>query len=207
VDRLDDSIGYTESNLYQVTTWRENKRRGEIMRGNGSSKSPRYKQVHQFDLEGNYVATYHSARAAHLALGGGGTNTHILQVCEDARAVSLGFTWSYDKEGRDVPAKLKRKDILPNGRAICGVNEDDYIELPSAHSSREICKIQIANIQKCLKGERPKAGGYSWMFLDEYNKSLVEEIESKTYESKPTHFSQIKYDEDTCLVSIDKGTL
>ena len=201
VDRFDDAIGYTKENLHKVMTWQDNKRRGEILRGQGVSKHGTAKEVHQFDIQGNYINTYHSNRAAYLALGVKPC-THILEVCEGRRKMAEGYIWSYDIKGSDVLSKIKYSNKTLKGRAICGFKESEYIELDSARSGLNI-GIQGANIQKCLHGERNTAGGYSWKYLDNYILELLNDIENTSLIPKEKiHHSHIHFNEDTCLVSI-----
>ena len=207
VDRFDDAIGYTKANLHKVMTWAENKRRGEVLRGQGVSKALNHKEVHQFDLQGNYITTFHSARAAYIAIKGfASMSSHIIEVCEGKRNIAEGFIWSFDRSGSDVALKIKNVNNTLKARAICGVHTKDnsYVELPSAKSALSEIKVQGANILKCLNGERHTAGEFSWKYLDNHLLDLLNEIEG-TY-NKPKekiHHSQINFDEDTCLVSIN----
>lgn len=208
VDRFDDAIGYTKANLHKVMTWAENKRRGEILRGQGISKHGTAKEVHQFDIQGNYLNTYHSARSAYRALKGvDNIGTHIISVCEGKRNIAEGFIWSFDRNGSDVALKIKNVNNTLKARAICGthIKDNSYVELPSAKSALSIIKVQGANILKCLAGERNTAGEFSWKYLDNYILDLLNELEGLDNKPKEkTHHSQISYNEDTCLVSINK---
>lgn len=208
VDRFDDSIGYTKANLHKVMTWAENKRRGEVLRGQGVSKHGTAKEVHQFDKQGNYVNTYHSARSAYISLRGfDSVCTHIIEVCEGKRNIAEGFIWSFDRNGSDVALKIKNVNNTLKARAICGTNIKDssYVELPSAKSAISEIKVQGANILKCLTGERHTAGEFSWKYLDNHLLDLLNEIEGTDNKPKEKiHHSQINFDEDTCLVSINK---
>ena len=92
-------------------------------------------------------------------------------------------------------------------RAICGTNIKDssYVELPSAKSAISEIKVQGANILKCLNGERHTAGEFSWKYLDKHLLYLLNEIEGTDNKPKEKiHHSQINFDEDACLVSINK---
>ena len=206
VDRFDDSIGYTKANLHKVMTWAENKRRGEILRGQGVSKALNHKEVHQFDLQGNYIATFHSARAAYIAIKGfASMSSHIIEVCGGERNYAEGFIWSYDKAGSDIALKIKNMNTSARSRAVCGTKGDSYVELSSIYSSLDSIGVQGANISKCLNGKRNTAGEFSWKYLDNHLLDLLNKIEG-TY-NKPKekiHHSQINFDEDTCLVYINK---
>ena len=207
VDRFNDAIGYTKDNLHKVMTWADNKRRGEVLRGQGVSKHKRYKEVHQFDIQGNYITTFHSAWSAYRALKGvDSKGTHIIQVCEGKRNIAEGFIWSFDRKGSDVALKIKNVNNTLKARAICGIHVKDnsYVELPSAKSAISEIKVQGANILKCLNGERHTAGEFSWKYLDNHLLDLLNEIEGiNTKPKEKIHHSQINFDEDTCLVSIN----
>ena len=205
VDRFDDAIGYTKDNLHKVMTWADNKRRGEILRGQGTSKHERYKEVHQFDMQGNYIATFHSARSAYISIKGfASMSSHIIDVCEGSRNYAEGFIWTYDKAGSDVPLKIKNMSASSMSRAICGTKGDSYVELSSIYSSLESIGVQGANISKCLNGKRNTAGEFSWEYLDNHLLDLLNEIEGTDNKPKEKiHHSQINFDEDTCLVSIN----
>ena len=208
VDRFDDSIGYTKANLHKVMTWAENKRRGEVLRGQGVSKALNHKEVHQFDLQGNYITTFHSARAAYIAIKGfASMGSHIIEVCEGKRNIAEGFIWSFDRNGSDVALKIKNINNTLKARAICGINikDNSYVELSSIYSSLESIGVQGANISKCLNGKRNTAGEFSWKYLDNHLLDLLNEIEGTDNKPKEKiHHSQINFDEDTCLVSINK---
>lgn len=206
VDRFDDDIGYTKANLHKVMTWADNKRRGEILRGQGVSKHERYKEVHQFDLQGKYIATFHSARSAYISIKGvASMSSHIIEVCEGERNYAEGFIWSYDKAGSDIALKIKNMNTSAMSRAICGIKGDSYIELPSVYSTLESIGVQGANVSKCLNGKRNTAGEFSWKYLDNHILDLLNELEgTDTKPKEKIHHSQISYNEDTCLVSINK---
>lgn len=195
VDRFDDDdVGYTKANLHKVMTWADNKRRGEILRGQGVSKHKRYKEVHQFDLQGKYIATFHSARSAYISIKGfASMSPHIIEVCEGERNYAEGFIWSYDKAGGDVALKIKNASNTLKARAICGIKEEDksYVELPSASSTTSQIKVQGANILKCLAGERNTAGEFSWKYLDNHILDLLNELEGLDNKPKEKiHHSQ-----------------
>ena len=206
VDRFDDAIGYTKANLHKVMTWAENKRRGEVLRGQGVSKALNHKEVHQFDLQGNYITTFHSARAAYIAIKGfASMSSHIIEVCEGKRNIAEGFIWSFDRNGNDVALKIKNVNSTLKARAVCGTKGDSYVELSSIYSSLDSIGVQGANISKCLNGKRNTAGEFSWKYLDNHLLDLLNKIEGTDNKPKEKiHHSQINFDEDTCLISINR---
>lgn len=204
VDRFNDNIGYTKENLHKVMTWQDNKLRGELLRSKGISKAKNHKEVHQFDLQGNYIKTYHSARNAYISLGAK-ISTHIIEVCTGRRNIAEGFIWSFDREGRDVLSKINNTKTTLKGKAICGYKDTEYIEAPNGTLAKKLYNIQTTNIQKCLRGERHTAGGYHWRYLDEYILEVYNDIFNDNLLGLTSNISHrdVVYNEESCLVSIN----
>ena len=204
VDRLDDALPYMETNLNAVMTWAENKRRGELLRKEGISKHPRYYEVHQFDLQGNYIQTFHSSLNACQALGEpAGKTSHILQVCRGERNKALGYTWSFDKEGRDNIFKLQYRRSQSKSIAVCAFMGEEYLEFQSSnYAETKIPNVKQANIKKVISGTRHTCGGYKWKILHTYIQEILSDIEDIKYQSN-TKDSFI-FNEDTCLVTTYK---
>ena len=132
-------------------------------------------------------------------------SSHIIEVCEGERNYAEGFIWSYDKAGSDIALKVKNMTTSSKSRAICGIKEDSYIELPSVYSTLDSIGVQGANVSKCLNGKRNTAGEFSWKYLDNHILDLLNELEGTINKQKEKiHHSQISYNEDTCLISINK---
>ena len=60
------------------------------------------KPVNQFDLQGNYIQTFTSAKAAADSLNkitktSRGASSHIADVCKGKRKTAYGFIWKYSK--------------------------------------------------------------------------------------------------------------
>jgi len=82
VDRLDDSVGYTFSNI-QLVTWRENLRKARL-----SSRTP----IAQIK-DGEVVHVYKSATEA--CMKSGVCQPSITFVCRGKRKSAGGFQWRY----------------------------------------------------------------------------------------------------------------
>lgn len=100
-DRLDDNIGYTLSNL-QIVTWSENcrKKRNKSERSysNPTDRSRRpTRGVMQYDISGEFIAEYYSAREAAEALGLK-SKGHIGSSCAGNKKSYCGFIWKYKKD-------------------------------------------------------------------------------------------------------------
>ena len=56
------------------------------------------KKVYQYDMEGNFIAEYSSAKEAYKALFGVSKTNHIGDVCRGKRPSAYGFIWKYLKD-------------------------------------------------------------------------------------------------------------
>lgn len=56
------------------------------------------KKVNQYDLEGNYIATYNSVAEAAKQFKKDSASTHIARVCRGERNATLGYKWRYVNE-------------------------------------------------------------------------------------------------------------
>lgn len=78
------------------------------------------------------------------------------------------------------------------------INTFQSIVKASEHTKR-------SGIYDCLSGKSKTSSGYSWVLLREYLTDLLNEIEGTINKPKgKIHHSQVSYNEDTCLVSINK---
>ena len=114
--------------------------------------------IHQYDLNGNYIATYPSARQAAIALGGLGSS--INKACDKTYSL-YGYLWRSDKNNVPVIHKTHKKKISQYTKA------GEYIATyDSLTEASEITKIAKPNISKVAKGERKTAGGYIWKYTE-----------------------------------------
>ena len=124
------------------------------------------RKVHQYDIDGNYIASYESQRTA-SRITGISKNT-ICEVCREKRNVVTagGFIWSFTKKKSDIARKVERakkacrKSITQ--RTIDGIFVKSYNSITEASTATG---ISFASISHCLCGITEKAGGYKW----EYN--------------------------------------
>ena len=90
-DRLDNAKNYTLSNL-RLVSFRENfdtYRRDQI---NGKETST-CKAVNQYDLDGTFIATFHSISEAARCTNS--TDTNIGRCCKGRYITSKGYIWRY----------------------------------------------------------------------------------------------------------------
>ena len=91
VDRKDDYIGYTLSNI-QLTIWKVNRDKGHSDRMNGVNNKTN-KSVIQYTKNSEFVAKYHSAKEAKRKTGVHFGN--ISECCLGNRKSAGGFKWSF----------------------------------------------------------------------------------------------------------------
>ncbi len=93
VDRKDDYIGYTMSNI-QIMTWGENRAKGQTDRRTGKNTKIS-KAVIQLTKSGEFVAEYISATEAEKQTSI--DNGDISRVCYGKRKSAGGYTWKFTK--------------------------------------------------------------------------------------------------------------
>jgi len=97
VDRIDDSKGYSFDNI-QLMTWAENKAKGYADTKSGRMKHGKVKAVIQYDVDGEYVQTYHSLSEASRQTGVG--HQCISGCCKGKGKTAGGFKWKYKKDNK-----------------------------------------------------------------------------------------------------------
>ena len=94
IDRKDDFIGYTMSNI-QLMTWKENKEKQfkGVLKAKGSLGKKKCREVSQFTKKGKLIAVYHSLAEAERKTDI--ANGSISLVCNGKRKTAGGFRWEY----------------------------------------------------------------------------------------------------------------
>lgn len=134
-------------------------------------------EVHQYSLEGNYIASYSSAHEAAVAISGK-NNASCIRSCIYGECTSaLGYIWSYMKANNlDISPKPKKKRT----NYKIGVNqyskEGDYLNTfcSIAEASRKT-GVPARNISRCCDPDIRlfTAGNYLWeydIFTNRINK-------------------------------------
>ena len=97
VDRKDDYLGYTMSNI-QLMSWADNNAKGYADRKNGINNKSN-KCVLQYTKDGEFIKEYYSVREAGRITGI--YNTGISLACVGKRKSAGGFIWEYSKQQGD----------------------------------------------------------------------------------------------------------
>lgn len=93
IDRLDDYEPYTLDNI-RLISWKENKNRyhSDVKKGVNTKVS---KAINQYDMEGNFIATYHSLAEAYRVTGVSRVSIRKCAIGQQSRGGD--FLWEYRK--------------------------------------------------------------------------------------------------------------
>lgn len=121
------------------------------------------KEVQQFTMDGQFIATYSSALQA--AEKTGLSHTNICACCREELFHVGGFQWKYTSSNKEIrplnnPKNLQRSIIqyTLNGSFI-----REYDSLAEASKFTNIHKSSISNV---CNGKSHTAGGYRWAYKD-----------------------------------------
>lgn len=117
----------------------------------------------------------------------------IIRCCRFGRKTANGYAWvleedfqSMSKEELRLCLEGKGKSYITNRRAfdntpIVQLKSGEYTFIKKFNSINEASDKLAINpngISKCCKFQRRTSGGYSWMYLDDFNKYTLDEIKS-----------------------------
>ena len=130
--------------------------------GNGRS-------VVQLTLSGEFVAIYQTIREAERS-----TNINhaaILSCCVGRSKSSEGFIWMYSEVYDDTQTYIYTNNHVANvvQLDVNGVFISEYISMTDANRETG---VSISAISSCCKDKRKTAGGFKWMYKEDYEKQL-----------------------------------
>ena len=139
-----------------------------LLQNNGIQLRGNIKQINQFDLEGNFIATYSSAQEAE-------TITKIDRklisgVIRGIAKSSGGYQWRYYDE-KDLsgisPIKKER-----GGSKLKPINQytmqGKYIKtFESITAAAKEIKCERSNIRAAAQGKQQSSHGYKWKYVEE----------------------------------------
>ena len=117
---------------------------------NGEIKITHNKIIHQYDLNGLYIASYDSIRKA-AKLNNTSTST-ISRFLNGLYKKGGGFLWSYDKKEKLKPYK-KEKRSLP-GKRVKVYNDTEYYEFDKLRDCSKFFNICEAYVGDVIKNKR-----------------------------------------------------
>ena len=137
------------------------------------AKGKERKEVHQYDLQGNYIQSFSSALEAALTLSGK-NNAGCIRSCIYGEVNSaLGYFWSYDKvEHIEIPTYTSRRTNTSkkvNQYSLEGIYLNTYNSIAEA---ARLTGIVDRSIGKCCSPDYKlkTAGGFKWEFDNESNR-------------------------------------
>ncbi len=120
------------------------------------AENKRRKAVSQYDLNGDYIQTFGSVRAAAKACGV--SHTCVLDACNGKGSIAGGYQWRF--AGSDSPNQFSdRRKIKVNQYDLGGNFIATYNSIDEA--SRAI-NSNHKSILKCCMGLQHTAGGFQW---------------------------------------------
>lgn len=161
----DYKVGYNESILANSPSRGKGERCWNYGKtGNRNAKSVK---VVQFDMDNKYIKTFDSA---HLAEKETGTDSStIIKVCKRKKCSSNGYKWSYVEDFKngsykENTHKFKKKAVK---LSMENLYQETYESMREAGTQNS---INYKNIHSCCSGKRKTAGGFKWMYYDDYVK-------------------------------------
>lgn len=125
-------------------------------------------QIEQYDLKGNFIATYKSATEAAKAIGGLVSN--ICACCHGDAGSSYGFIWKFTKMDRKNKTRIHKRRVIQKtlkGEIIAYFNS-------IKEASVEIGCSQIC-IYACCNHKQKTTKGYAWEYADNSFTELKEQ--------------------------------
>lgn len=151
------SCGYRWSYQYQ----------GEKLNKSQMQNSNYRTEIHQYDIDGNYISSYESIMEAERITGI--SNSKISACAKGKNAYTKNFRWSYvyyeKLEPFDKNKYMYEKVISPSEKEIYQYTKDGkfikgYKSMSEAYRETGISFKQIS---LCRNGKRKSAGGYKWL--------------------------------------------
>ena len=129
-----------------------------------TSIMPHQREVHQYSLDGDYIATYPSLRAASRAIGE--TDQYASSIgaaCRDGRTQAYGYRWSFEQVTQ-LPSLFPSKKCRPVIRiSIDGKEHKEYCS--AAQAGRENGVSYKAILDACT-GKQKHSAGYCWEYAE-----------------------------------------
>lgn len=151
------SCGYRWSYKYE----------GENLNKNQMYNSNYRIEVHQYDILGNYIASYNSITEAEKATGI--NNSNISACAKGTNAYTKNYRWSYDYydklEPLDKESYKYEKVLSACEKEVYQYTKDgNFVQkYKSMADADRQTGISFKYISLCRKGKRKTAGGYRWL--------------------------------------------
>lgn len=127
--------------------------------GKNHGTSP--KPVCQYDLTGEYVAEFTSAKEAGEQTTG--NRSYITQCCKGVRKSSGGFQWAY--KHAPAPSTYNKQYYRPVAQYT---THNELVDVyPSLTHAQAATGIELHNISEACRGKSATAGGFVWQYVEQ----------------------------------------
>lgn len=159
VDRKNDYIGYTMSNI-QLMTWKENSDKSALDRKNGISKND-CKAVVRYSYNGDYIEEFHSAAEAGRVLNI--TPSTILKVCRGVGKAKIAkdSQWRFKSEGLESISPIKSEKRAVDQYSKEGVFMQSFNSIKEAG---DILDINPSSISGGCNSRYNLVGGFKFKY-------------------------------------------
>lgn len=123
-------------------------------------------EVDQYDLSGNYIATYTSISEAVIAIGKNDSYVSgISQCCRKERTQAYCYIWRYKGEALSSDdTNVRLRNIKVDQYSIAGTFIKTHMSIQNALRYIGVKENQVSNIKKCCDGISPIRFGYVWRY-------------------------------------------
>lgn len=129
------------------------------------------KIVIQLSVDGNFIKEFTSAKNVSIELGYN-SSAPITACCRGELFSAHGYLWIYKEDYNDMNVQNKVKyNKSKSTKPIVKLNKDgSFVDrYDSIKEGGEISNVFPQNITACCKGKQKTAGGYRWMYEEDYN--------------------------------------
>ena len=120
--------------------------------------------VVQYDLDGNFIAEFESAKEAELLVEKS-SRQNIMKCCKAKRGTSGGFQWRFKN---DPPPERCQCTTEPKVVYQMDLTLNVINVFPSIYAASLKTGIQRDCISRCCNGKAKLAGGYTWKFAKDF---------------------------------------
>lgn len=135
------------------------------------------KEVHQYTLNGDYLATHRSVVAAAKSVGC--AEAHMTDSCKTPGKSAKGFQWKFTKA-------LKIAAVKGGKRGVCCYDSEGVkvrVFSTVLEGAFFIGEKRTGNVSACCTGKKRSAGGYQWRHQSD-NLNFIEPLKKKRLPTK-----------------------
>ena len=162
--------------ISQKKRYKNDKKLQEVLKNNDILK----KKVFQYDIEGNFIQCWESAKLAGNILRVDGSN--ISRACNRECKISAGFIWRHEDDNvtkEDLYAINKPKELsqehkdritAAQRKPVIQYNlQGDFMKIwEGMDMASKETGIAKSGIIRCCQGEYKKSGGFIWKYKENY---------------------------------------